>query len=196
MAGHIARWKAEHANYRKLLDLLEAQVRVFSSGGQPDYDLMANTVYYLTRDPDRSHSSREDAAFSRLVGCLPQFGELIDELVRQSLSIKRIGGVLAAYLAALAHGATVSRTALIGDVRRYVRNRRDHMDKEERELFPQLAVSLTDRDWFLVDSATHFNSDLRLEESAHAHLGAIRQKIADAMGCSCESPPTGSCCVN
>lgn len=196
MPGHIARWKAEHANYRKLLDLLEAQTGIFARGEQPDYGLVADTVHYLTQYADRFHYPREDFAFKRLAQHLPEAARLIDVLARQHRAIEKGGTTLAAELAAVVGGVMLVRSALVGDVSRYVTILRRQLEKEEREIFPQLAAQLTDEDWFLVDSAIHFNADLLSGESEQARFRTIRRQIADALGCGCEDPVGRVCCLD
>ena len=63
MNRHIRKWQAEHANYRRLLDLLRSETERFTAGGQPDYELMSDVVHYMTQYPDRFHHPREDVAF-------------------------------------------------------------------------------------------------------------------------------------
>jgi hemerythrin-like domain-containing protein len=67
MAQPLAVWHAEHVNFARLLDLLEAQVATFHRAERPNYDLMGNIVYYLRSFADRFHHPREDVAFARLV---------------------------------------------------------------------------------------------------------------------------------
>ena len=59
MAKQIAVWKAEHANFLRLLDLLDAEIRVFHQGERPNYDLMLDILYYLIHYPDHFHHPRK-----------------------------------------------------------------------------------------------------------------------------------------
>src|SRR5574338_1635030 len=96
MPNQIARWKAEHADYRKLLDLLETQTERFAGGERRDYDLMAGTVYYITQYPDRAHFPREGIAFTTLLAHDPTMRASIEYLDWEHQAIERSGATLAA----------------------------------------------------------------------------------------------------
>ena len=52
MSDSIALWRAEHANFATLLDLLEGELDLFHKGGSPNYDLMLDIMFYMTHYPD------------------------------------------------------------------------------------------------------------------------------------------------
>lgn len=52
MAKPITAWHADHANFARLLRLLERELVSFHGGDQPDYALMLDIVYYLRHYPD------------------------------------------------------------------------------------------------------------------------------------------------
>lgn len=195
MSAHITKWKAEHANYCKLLDLLETHTELFARGEQPDYELMADVVYYLTQYPDRFHHPREDVAFGMLLAYDPSAQGVVDELASQHRQIETSGATLAADLAAAAGGAMMSRATIVEDVCRYVAFLVRHMDEEEREIFPRLAASLQKKDWFLVDSAIHFTADPLFGEDVQARFSTIHRQIADHAGCGCSDPAEKACCL-
>lgn len=195
MPGQIIRWKAEHANYRKLLDLLETQTGLFARGEQPNYELMADTVYYMTQYPDRFHHPREGIAFTALRAHDPTMREIIEHLAWEHQTIEKSGTTLATDLAAAAAGTMMPREMLLGDVRGYVEFLRRHLNKEEDVVFPRLAAALTTEDWFLVDSAIHFEADPLFGDSVQARFRALHQRIAAEVGCGCTDPVEEACCL-
>ena len=58
MSDPIALWHAEHANFAKLLDLLEGQLDLFHKCESPDYELMLDIMFYMTPLPGRVASSQ------------------------------------------------------------------------------------------------------------------------------------------
>jgi hemerythrin-like domain-containing protein len=195
MAGHILEWQAEHANYRRLLDLLDTQTGVFTCGDRPDYELMADVIHYMTQYPDHFHHPREDAAFARLRSHDPAAGAIVAELAGQHERIRRSGAMLAADLAGAADGAMMPRARIAADVRDYATLLRTHMEQEEREVFPRLAALLTTADWFLIDSAIHFRPDPLFGDRVQARFAALHRRIADRAGCGCTAPAERVCCV-
>lgn len=195
MPRHLRKWRAEHANYRKLLDLLQSQAELFAHGARPDYELMADVVYYLTQYPDRFHHPREDVAFRQLLAHDPGARSIVDALAGEHRTIAECGATLAADLGAAPAGAMMSRATLEADVRRYVAFLEGHMDTEEREIFPLLAANLNEGDWFLVDSQIHFTADPLFGDRVQARFKAIHRQIARRAGCGCEEPVEPVCCL-
>ncbi|NMF87526.1 hemerythrin domain-containing protein [Aromatoleum petrolei] len=196
MTAHVQKWRAEHANYRKLLDLLEALIANFVDGDELDYDLMADIVYYMTQYPDHYHHPREDEAFGRLLAHDPQARPLIEHLTGEHRSIAESSARLATDLAAAAAGTMMPRATLQADVHDYVVFLKDHMDTEEREIFPRLDASLSDDDWFLVDSAIHFASDPIFGDTVQERFRSIHRHIAGQVHCGCEEPAEAACCLD
>jgi hypothetical protein len=48
ITNDIDKLQKEHADFAKLLGLLEAQIELFHHGEQSDYDLMLDILYYMT----------------------------------------------------------------------------------------------------------------------------------------------------
>lgn len=195
MSAHLQKWQTEHANYRKLLDLLEALTANFVLGEEPDYELMADIVYYTTQYPDRYHHPLEDAAFSRLLPHHPQLESLIGALADEHRLIAESGARLAGDLSAAAAGTMMTRTTLQADVRDYATFLKDHLEIEEREIFPRLAASLGADEWFLVDSAIHFAWDPIFGDAIQERFKSIHRRIAVQAGCGCQEPAERTCCL-
>ncbi|WP_324124046.1 hemerythrin domain-containing protein [Aromatoleum sp.] len=195
MSGHIAKWHAEHANYRKLLNLLQSETERFVRGARPDYELMSEVVFYMTQYPDLVHHPREDAAFRQLLARDQVAWRLVGELSREHQAISASSATLAADLDAAADGVPMLRATLDADVRTYVALLTRHMDTEEREIFPRLAAQLDSRDWFLVNSAVHFAADPLFGETVHERFKAIHRSIARHAGCRCPEPAGDLCCL-
>lgn len=194
MSAHIQQWKAEHANYRRLLDLLETLAQRFSGSDRPEYELMSDIIYYMTQYPDRFHHPREDIAFKALLERDSEAQRMVDELAGQHVDIARSGATLSEDLSAAAADAMIARTTIENAVRDYVTVLRNHMDQEEREIFPRLASSLNESDWLIVDSAFHFSADPLFGESVQQRFQALHRQIASQAGCGCTEPEEPRCC--
>src|ERR1700692_1747366 len=94
MSDSIALWRAEHANFATLLDLLERQLDLFHAGEKPDYELMLDIMFYMTRYPDVSHHPKEDLAFARIKEREVSARVIVDELTEQHARLKEFGGAL------------------------------------------------------------------------------------------------------
>ena len=91
MANPITAWRADHANFARLLNFVERQLLAFHLGELLDYPLLLAILYYLRDYPDRVHHPREDVAFARLVERDPTLQLLYDSL--ESLAASGKAGV-------------------------------------------------------------------------------------------------------
>lgn len=142
----------EHANFAKLLDLLEAQIGLFHRGERPDYDLILEIFYYLTQYPDRLHHPREDLAFAKLVEREPATKAAVDELARQHRFIAESGTRFHDNLNTALAGAMITRESVEFPGLEYVTFFRNHMRMEECELFPLGQKYLREEDWAKVNA--------------------------------------------
>ena len=83
MNDRVATWHDEHANFAKLLNLLEAQLNLFHRGISPNYALMLDIMCYMTHYPDLLHHPREDCAFEIVKERTPKLASLVDELMAE-----------------------------------------------------------------------------------------------------------------
>src|ERR1700690_4120026 len=98
MTDLVAVWHAEHANFSRLLDLLEKEVIAFHAGEQPNYDLMLDIVFYLRHYADRVHHPQEDLVFARLLERDPKMKPQIDRLMQEHRVIGASGETLLGHL--------------------------------------------------------------------------------------------------
>ncbi len=137
MTNHIDKLQEEHAQFAKLLDLLEAQIGLFHHGEQPDYDLMLEIFYYMTHYPDRFHHPKEDLAFARLAERDPDIRGKVEELARLHRVIARSGSRFLKKLDVALAGAMLSRESVEIPAFEYITLYRNHMklDADEDSLF-------------------------------------------------------------
>ena len=87
MSDSIAVWRAEHANFATLLDLLEGQLDLFHQDAKPNYELMLDIMFYMTHYPDVLHHAKEDLAFARIRELDVNVRPIVDELTDAGFSI-------------------------------------------------------------------------------------------------------------
>ena len=130
MNDPIAHWHAEHANFSRLLDILQKELDAFHEGRQPNYDLMADIVTYLRHFPDRHHHPREDAAFARLAGHDPTMSPALERLRQEHRVIAAAGAELLKTLGEVAAGAVIARAVLEAVAATYLVYYCHHIDAE------------------------------------------------------------------
>lgn len=143
----------DHANMAKLLDLLDAQVKLFDEDGGPDYDLVMDIMDYTSNYPDRCHHPMEDLVFRRLMKRDPGSRELVEELLRDHQALAQRTKQFAEVLARIVLDAEMPREQIAHLAREYVEVNRLHMRKEEERALPRAADVLREEDWSAVENA-------------------------------------------
>ncbi len=159
MTDLIALWHTEHANFARLLALLEEQVAQFHDGEQPDYGLMLDIVSYLRECPDRYHHPREDVMFAQLVVRDPAMRIPINRLLQEHRVIAVAGEELRLLLEDVIAGAVMRRTSLEAAAAVYLAYYRHHLSTQEREVLPRAAQALTPQDLAAIASAVEPGPD-------------------------------------
>jgi acetyl esterase/lipase/hemerythrin-like domain-containing protein len=132
----------EHRYILSLLDNLEQQTLRLKSGKVPDYQLLLDSIDYLTHYPDRYHHSREDLLFAGMLTQDREFTPHIERLQREHATLRNHNNRLFAELSAAVEGAPVDRPALLCKLRTYIKHYRQHINYESREIFPRARGSL------------------------------------------------------
>lgn len=147
LTDSIAMWRAEHANFARLLDLLEEQLAAFFGGDEPEYALMLNIVSYLQEFPDRVHHPHEDAVFERLVARDAELRIPINRLLQEHRVIAIAGEELSTRLNEIVAGEVVLRSSVEAAAATYLAYYRHHLATEESEILPRAARLLEPADW-------------------------------------------------
>lgn len=180
--NQTASWKDEHAKFRRLLDLLDAQIRVFHEGARPNYDLMVDAIDYLIHYPDRFHHPKEDAAIERLLRRAPDCRALAAAFNREHEVIAESGTLLLAQLQAVVAGALMPRAAVEGSAATYSAYYRRHMAHEEADLFPRVERLLSEEDWAAIEKAVPVQRDPLFADHPQERYAALYRHIVEAEG--------------
>lgn len=156
MAKEIFNLRNEHVNFKKLLNLLDAQLDLLHRGENPDYQLMTDILYYMTQYSDLIHHPREEAIFSLLLERDSSVVEDVAEITRQHHIIGKSGACFYEKLENIINSESeimqLQEIKLAG--RLYGTTLRAHMDKEEQSLFVMAEQLLNDDDWKKIKTET------------------------------------------
>ena len=171
----LALWHAEHINFARLLDLLEAQVAAFHRGERPNYELMGDIVYYLRSFGDRVHHPREDVAFAQLLERDPGMQLVIDRLSQEHQVIATAGDELCKRLNEVAGDVITPRATVEAAAATYLVYYRHHIAKEEREILPRVAQLLTH--WTEVAATVAASRDPLFGDDIEARFRELHRQI-------------------
>ncbi len=180
MTGPVAMWHAEHVYFRRLLELLQAEVEAFHRAERPNYELMLDIVAYLRDYCDRFHHPREDVAFARLAGRVPELKPDLARLAQEHRVIARAGEKLRAQLEAVLGETMVPRAEIEVAAATYLVYYGNHIAKEEELVLERAAQALTADDWAAVREAVSDEPDPVFGERPHERYRELRRRIAAA----------------
>jgi len=153
VAGPIAAWHAEHAEFNRLLGELKTQVDAFHAGGRPDYERMLEIIDWLRDSADRSHHPREEVAFERLARHRPELKLELARLRQEHQVIAHAGEALRGLLAAALDGAVIPRAEVEIAAAMYLVYYGNHIAHEEENILGSAEQALTAQDWEAVRKA-------------------------------------------
>jgi hemerythrin-like domain-containing protein len=177
MANPITAWQEDHANFTRLLDMLERQVSAFNKGEHPNYDLMADIVQYLRAFSDRVHHPREDVAFTRLVAKEPDIELVVNRLLQEHRVILAAGSALEEEIDRAVGDVMASREALEAAAAQYLVYYRNHLRTEETRILPRAAKLLTPEDWAAVVRAVPPTPDPLFGATVETRFRELRRQI-------------------
>jgi len=153
MTTVIDKLRDEHRNFEKLLCVLEQELDVFDRSEHPDYEIVQAVIAYFQDYPNRCHHPKEDLVFERLKARDPvaadSLGDLEAEHREEALRLQR----LARELADILTDGEVLRRSFDATVRGFIAHERDHIEMEERALFPAAIKALQPEDWAAIESS-------------------------------------------
>lgn len=159
LSNIIDRLYSEHHYILSLLDGLEKQALKLKPGKVPDYQLMLESVDYLTHYPDRYHHPREDLLFADMLKHDAAFSEHMERLQREHVTLRQYNNRLFTELSAVAGGAPVDRSELLSKLQRYIKGYRQHIAYESGEIFPRAKGSLRQAQLKKLDERTRYADD-------------------------------------
>lgn len=174
----------DHRNMQQLLDAFEQLLADF---GRRERDpatlgLILDALDYISVYPDRWHHPLEDLAMERLRTKPAANMVPADRTMAEHKALTAATRRMNLLFYAIANDAAVERTQLFGPAREYLTLQRQHMERENREVFPQLERLLTAEDWEQIERQLQvqrdplFNRGLReMYDSLHDYIANFQQ---------------------
>ena len=138
--------RAEHRHMGTVMQLFTDQLSAIEGGELVDTHVVYEIMHYMVTWPDRFHHPREDLIYARVAEVNPMAADDVDTLQRDhDHTAKRGRGVLRDIerwrLGEVSGGVVVSSG------REYVEHIYEHMNIEEKVVFPRIEEALTLQDW-------------------------------------------------
>ena len=168
----------EHERQRELLRVMDDMLAGMSSGGDPDYPLLADIADYLTGYPDQVHHPKEDFIYRRLRKRDKRSPDGPGNLVREHDDLSALTTAFAAAVSEGRRNPASWRQRIQADMRKLIDAYRHHLQMEEKYFFPQALEKLTKNDWLEVTFAITEQVDPLFDE-ATARFERLRRRIVE-----------------
>ncbi len=143
---------AEHRYMATLMHLLGEQLAALAAGNAVDPHILYEVMHYMTHYPDAFHHPREDRVYQRAAELDPELADSVDTLQRDHDYLTETGAKALKSIAdwRAGRGKEVEMLKLCQD---YASSLYEHMNTEEKLVFPQIEKLLSDEDWRELEQA-------------------------------------------
>ncbi|HEM46912.1 MAG TPA: hemerythrin domain-containing protein [Alphaproteobacteria bacterium] len=167
----------EHADIAKLLALLNRQLAIFSSGKRPDYDLVRKVIDYFLDYPDAVHHPKEDLIYRELAERDEALAAAIGDIEREHEQLAAKVRELAEILREILAEELIDRARVRDLTDDFARTYRNHMRREEEEIFPAAEKTLTGEAWARIDAHAEDRDDPLFGSRVAEHYRRLRDEI-------------------
>ena len=155
----IDRIQQDHRNTEQLLKLMEQETDHLEAGDFTNLPLLFDIMHYFVNYPDLYHHPLEDQVFAVLKKKTPAVAGKVDQLYSEHVRMGEASESLLDLTTELQGDAVTPRKEVVRELRDYVRQYREHIDREERELLPAAAKALDANDWQVLEKQFATNTD-------------------------------------
>lgn len=167
----------EHRNIDKLLLVLEHELEVFDRSEEPDYEILRAIIEYFQDYPEDCHHPKEDMVFEKLKmrdpAAASRVGDVEAEHVVETERLRKLVEAVEEILA----GREFLRQTFHDVVNDFIKHQRQHMDKEERLLFPAAVQRLRPEDWAAIDARLNDRKDPLFNGAVETKFQALQRTI-------------------
>ncbi len=137
---------AEHRHIANVMRLFSEQLDAIEAGELVDTHVVYEIMDYMVTWPDRFHHPREDLIYGRVAELDVAAGDSVDSLQRDHDYMAKTGQEVLRNIQLWRDGE-LTGGMLVNGGRAYVQHMYEHMNSEEKLVFPQIEGVLSAADW-------------------------------------------------
>jgi hemerythrin-like domain-containing protein len=138
--------RAEHRHMATVMQLFAEQLKSIEAGDLVDTHVVYEVMDYMVTWPDRFHHPREDLIYGRVAEVDEKAADQVDTLQRDHDHTAKLGGGVLQEIRRWREGE-VSGAVVVKSGRAYIDHIYEHMNLEEKLVFPHIEAVLTIQDW-------------------------------------------------
>ena len=137
---------AEHRHIASVMQLFNEQLKAIAAAELVDTHVVYEIMDYMVTWPDRFHHPREDLIYGRVAELDTAAADNVDSLQRDHDHMAKKGQEVLRNIQQWRNGE-MSGEVLVKSGRAYIDHMYEHMNSEEKLVFPQIAAVLSADDW-------------------------------------------------
>jgi hemerythrin-like domain-containing protein len=138
--------RAEHRHIATVMQLFADQLKAIENGQLVDTHVVYEIMDYMVTWPDRYHHPREDLIYGRVAEIDGGAADEVDTLQRDHDRMAASGREVLKDIVRWREGE-VSGNVVVKSARQYIDNTYEHMNLEEKLVFPHIESVLSLQDW-------------------------------------------------
>ncbi|MEZ5501775.1 MAG: hemerythrin domain-containing protein [Halioglobus sp.] len=138
--------RAEHRHMGTVMELFAGQLRAIEAGELVDTHVVYEIMDYMVTWPDRFHHPREDLIYGRVAEVDKSSADDVDSLQRDHDNTAKNGRRVQQDIERWRLGE-VSGAVVVKSGRAYIEHIYEHMNLEEKFIFPRIEATLSIADW-------------------------------------------------
>lgn len=161
--------RAEHRHMASVMQLFADQLKAIEAGELVDTHVVYEIMHYMVTWPDRFHHPREDLIYARVAELSGAFADDVDTLQRDHDNTAKNGRALLRDIERWRIGE-LTGLVVVNNGRAYIEHIHEHMNVEEKLVFPRIEEVLTLQDW------RELAEDDQLKAVSNAVFGPLVQR--------------------
>lgn len=179
MKNVVAELRAEHANMERLLKILEKQIEIFETTGQPDYAIMQDIILYFMDFPDQCHHPKEDLVARKLLTLSPDRARQLRGLAELHEELGALTRKMSKVIRRVLDEAELPREDVIRAVKEFVGSQRHHIEMEEAYFLPLAEELLSGADLQELEAEIFERRDPLFGPKIEEHFAMLRDDIIE-----------------
>lgn len=154
-SGSLQLLLEDHKTLGAVIEALEVHLPEVARRDPETLDLLANLIDYIAEYPDRVHHPREDRIIERLIdkGLTPSERIIVELTVAQHAELAAATARMELDIDALLSKQHDAGVQFDHDARIYLAMQKEHMRREEQQLFPVAVRLFTTADWKEIEAS-------------------------------------------
>ncbi|MFR9721512.1 hemerythrin domain-containing protein [Aeromonas diversa] len=170
----------EHVNIAKLLALLKRKLLAIRAEEKVSYRLIRDVVDYLGEVADKRHHPKEDMIYDYYLRYRVVDGDMGNRLHEEHQKLIDSGRELKEMVEMILLDAVIPLEQFTAKLEQFITLQENHMNYEERVVFPLLRESLTEDDWRHLEQSwlVHAQADPLFGPEVAQHFHDLAERLA------------------